>query len=238
MMVQSYVDQGKLPRNVVALVERPADEIDDRDDDDDADDPKAWTVAEVERFRQAAQAHRLYAAWLMSTYGMRRSEVLGMRWTRFSEAALKVRRGRVAVGTTTEENLPKSKRSRRDLPPPAELAAALRSLKRVQRAECLVLGIEWTDDRLIVVDEAGTPLRPERYTDEFQRISRAAGLRRIQLKGLRNSSVSSMLALGIPAHIVAAWHGHDPAMSLSIYSVVQGEDLAAAGSAAFGSLAQ
>lgn len=235
MMVQSYVDQGKLPRNVVALVERPADEIDDRDDDDDAEDPKAWTVAEVQRFRQVAQGHRLYAAWLMSTYGMRRSEVLGMRWTRFSDASLKVRRGRVAVGTTTEENLPKSKRSRRDLPPPTELAAALRSLKRVQRAECLALDIEWTDDRLIVVDEAGAPLRPERYSDEFQRISRAAGLRRIQLKGLRNSSVSSMLALGIPVHIVAAWHGHDPAMSLSIYSVVQGEDLAAAGSAAFGS---
>ncbi|MFJ9370954.1 site-specific integrase [Nocardia sp. NPDC101769] len=235
MMVQSYVDEGRIPRNVVALAERPADEIDDRDDDEDTDDPKAWTVAEVQRFRQEAQAHRLYAAWLMSTYGMRRSEVLGMRWTRFSDAALKVRRGRVAVGTTTEENLPKSRRSRRDLPPPAELAAALRGLKKVQRAECLALGIPWSDDRLIVVDEAGAPLRPERYSDEFQRISRAAGLRRIQLKGLRNSSVSLMLALGIPVHIVAAWHGHDPSMSLSVYSVVQGEDLVAAGTAAFGS---
>ncbi|MFI1914549.1 tyrosine-type recombinase/integrase [Nocardia sp. NPDC020380] len=235
MMVQSYVDQGKLPRNVVALVERPADEIDERDDDEDTDDPKAWTVAEVQRFRVEAQAHRLYAAWLMSTYGMRRSEVLGMKWTRFSDDALKVRRGRVAVGTTTEENLPKSRRSRRDLPPPAELAAALRSLKKVQRAECLALGIPWDDNRLIVMDEAGVPLRPERYTDEFQKLAKAAGLRRIQLKGLRNSSVSYMLALGIPAHIVAAWHGHDPSMSLSVYSVVQGEDLAAAGSAAFGS---
>lgn len=232
MMVQSYVDQGRLPRNVIALVERPGDEI--PEDDDAADAAKSWTVAEVQRFRTAAQTHRLYACWLMSTYGMRRSEVLGMRWTRFSDAALKVRRGRVAVGTETEENLPKSRRSRRDLPPPAELAEALRALKTAQKAEALALGIPWSDDRLIVVDEAGEPLRPERYSDEFQKIAKAAGLRRIQLKGLRNTSVSLMLTLGIPVHIVAAWHGHDPSMSLSVYSDTHAEDLKAAGAALFG----
>jgi integrase len=232
MMVQSYVDQGRLPRNVIALVERPGDEI--PEDDDAAEAAKSWTVAEVQRFRAVAQSHRLYACWLMSTYGMRRSEVLGMRWSRFDDAALRVRRGRVAVGTETEENLPKSRRSRRDLPPPAELAEALRALKTVQRAECLALGVPWSDDRLIVVDEAGTPLRPERYSDEFQKIAKAAGLRRIQLKGLRNTSVSLMLALGIPVHIVAAWHGHDPSMSLSVYSDTHAEDLKAAGAALFG----
>jgi len=70
----------------------------------------------------------------------------------------------VAVGNETEENLPKSKSksSRRNLPPPADLASALRALKTLQKAECL--------------------------------------------------------ALSIPVHIVAAWHGHDPAVSLSIYS--------------------
>ncbi|MGW0251058.1 site-specific integrase [Nocardia goodfellowii] len=227
MVVQSYVDQGRLPRNVIALVERPADEI--PEDDDAADAAKSWTVAEIQQFRTAARAHRLFACWLMSTYGMRRSEVLGMRWSRFSDAALKVRRGRVAVGTDTEENLPKSRRSRRDLPPPAELAAALRTLKKVQRAECLALGVPWTDDRLIAVHADGRPVRPEWYSDEFQRIAKAAGLRRIQLKGLRNTSVSLMLALGIPVHIVAAWHGHDPAMSLSVYSTTQPDELKAAG---------
>jgi hypothetical protein len=43
-----------------------------------------------------------------------------------------------------------------------------------------------------------------------------------------------MLALGIPVHIVTAWHGHDPAVSLSIYSDAQPEDLRAAGAALFG----
>lgn len=230
-MVPSYVDQGRLPRNVIALVERPADEI--PEDDDAADAAKSWTVAEIGQFRAAAQAHRLYACWLISTYGMRRSEVLGMRWSRFSDAALKVRRGRVAVGTETEENLPKSRRSRRDLPSPAELVVALLALKKVQRAECLALGVAWSDDRLIATHADGRPIRPEWYTDEFQQIAKAAGLRRIQLKGLRNTSVSLMLALGIPVHIVAAKHGHDPAMSLSVYSDTHADDLKAAGAALF-----
>lgn len=231
-VVQSYVDQGALPRNVIALVERPGDEI--PEDDEAAEAAKSWTVAEVKHFREAAVGHRLHACWLLSTYGARRSEVLGMRWTRFEDERLKVRRGRVAIGTETEENLPKSRRSRRDLPPPADLADALRALKTVQKAECLALGIPWTDDRLIAVHEDGTPVRPEWYSDEFQRISKRAGLRRIPLKGLRNTSVSLMLALGIPVHIVAAWHGHDPAVALSIYSDAQPEDLKAAGAALFG----
>lgn len=33
-----------------------------------------------------------------------------------------------------------------------------------------------------------------------------------------------MLAAGLPVHVVAAWHGHDPAVSLSIYSDAQRED--------------
>ncbi|WP_405136579.1 site-specific integrase [Nocardia sp. NBC_01388] len=204
------------------------------DDEDNADTAKSWSLAEVETFLSAAKVERLYAAWLMSAYGMRRSEVLGMRWTRFSDEALKVRRGRVAIGTETEENLPKSKRSNRDIPPPAELAAALRALKTRQRRECLALGIEWSDDRLIVVDEVGEAIRPERYSDSFQRLRSRAGLRRIQLKGLRNTSVSLMLAQGIPVHIVAAFHGHNPSMSLSVYSDAQPEDLQAAGASLFG----
>lgn len=231
-MVQSYVDQGALPRNVIALVERPGDEV--PEDDDAAEMAKSWTVAEVQQFRHAAAAHRLHACWLMSTYGMRRSEVLGMRWNRFDNDALRVRRGRVAIGSETEENLPKSRRSRRTLPPPADLAEALRTLKNLQKRECLALGLPWSDDRLIAVREDGTPVRPEWYSDEFQRIRTRAGLRRIPLKGLRNTSVSLMLALGIPVHIVAAWHGHDPAVSLSIYSDAQPDDLKAAGAALFG----
>jgi integrase len=91
----------------------------------------------------------------------------------------------------------------------------------------------WSDDRLIAVREDGSPIRHEWYSDQFQRLRQRAGLRRIHLKGLRNTSVSLMLAGGMPVHVVAAWHGHDPAVSLSIYSEAQRDDLRAAGAALF-----
>ena len=87
------------------------------------------------------------------------------------------RRGRVAVGSETEDGLPKSRRSRRDLPPPPELAEALRALKTCQKAEALALGVVWSDDRLIAVHEDSTPVRHEWYSDEFQRLRERAGLR-------------------------------------------------------------
>ena len=61
-----------------------------------------------------------------------------------------------------------------------------------------------------------------------------AGLRRIHLKGLRNTSVSLMLDQGHPPHIVAAWHGHTPAISLGTYSDAKADELRAAGAALFG----
>jgi len=95
------------------------------------------------------------------------------------------------------------------------------------------LGTRWSDDRLIAVREDGSPIRHEWYSDQFQRLRQQASLRRIHLKSLRNTSVSLMLAGGMPVHVVAAWHGHDPAVSLSIYSHAQRDDLRAAGAALF-----
>jgi integrase len=184
-------------------------------------------------FRESVCDERLFACWLLSCYGLRRSEVLGLRWSHIDGDTLRVRHGRVAVGNGSEEGLPKSRRSSRELPMPAELDTALRALKIRQKAEAFALGVARTDDRLIVVREDTTPLRHEWYSDEFHRL-RGGGLRRIHLKGLRNTSVSLMLDQGIPVHIVAAWHGHDPAVSLSIYSDAKADALRAAGASRFG----
>lgn len=239
-VVQSYFDQGVLPRNVIALVERP--KVADPGDAASAEETtaaeptaKSWPLAEAERFRAAVSDHRLFACWLLSCYGLRRSEVLGLRWSAIDldTGTLSVRRGRVAVGGQAVEGAPKSKRSRRDLPLPADVVTALRALKTRQRTEALALGVGWSDDRLVAVYEDGTPLRPEFYTDDFQRLRTRAGLTRIKLHGLRNTSVSLMLDQGHPPHIVAAWHGHDPAVALSIYADVKADELRAVGASLF-----
>jgi integrase len=102
-----------LPRNVIALVERPRDAI------DDADTQKSWTVAEVETFRESVRDERLFACWLLNCYGLRRSEVLSLRWSHLDGDVLRIPRGRVAVGNMSEEGNPKPPRGSRNLPPAA-----------------------------------------------------------------------------------------------------------------------
>lgn len=224
-VMQSYVDQGVLVRNVVSLVERP------RVPNTGAS--AAWTVDEVGQFIESVRGERMYACWLLSCYGLRRSEVMGLRWSDIDGDVLSIRRGRVAVGNTTVVDEPKSARSRRDLPMPAELVEALRVLKLQQREEGLALRVKWSDDQLIAVDEAARPVRPEHYSDEFHRLRERAGLRKIRLHGLRATSTSLMYASGAAPHVVASWHGHDAAISLSVYSHAQPEDLRIAGAKLF-----
>jgi integrase len=254
-VVQSFVNQGVLPRNIVPLVDRPKDDDPDAaaecTDDDGEDSPttattKSWTLTEVQAFRESVADHRLLACWLLSCYGLRRSEVLGLRWSAvdLDTGVLAVRRSRVAVGAgtvdgkavgaDTVEGAPKSKRSRRELPLPADVTEALRALRKRQRAEALALGVAWSDDRLVAVREDGEPLRPESYTDEFHKLRERVGLPRIRLHGLRNTSVTLMLEQGHPPHIVAAWHGHDPAVALRIYNDVKPDTLRAVGASLFG----
>ncbi len=126
MVVQSFVGQGALPRNVTALVERPADEL----IVDQPQTSKSWNPAEVQKFRTSVRNDRLFACWLLSCYGLRRSEVLGIRWSAIEGDTLSIRRSRVAVGKEAIEGLPKSRRSVRELPLPAELASALEHLKK------------------------------------------------------------------------------------------------------------
>lgn len=254
-MIQSFVDQGVLPRNVIALVERPKDpvvedNIERTDTRESASKPagdeskkhvgaertfKSWTLTEALTFLDSVRDHRLFACWLLSCYGLRRSEVLGLRWNAIDleTGLLLVRRGRVAVGNETVEGAPKSRRSRRDLPLPSDVIEALSALKTRQKSEAKALGARWTDDRLIAVSDDGTPVRPGGYTDAFQRLRKRVGLRRIQLHGLRKTSVSLMLDQGHPVHIVAAWHGHDPAVSLSVYSDAKADELRVVGESLF-----
>lgn len=70
--------------------------------------------SEVGQFRESVREQRLVACWLQSCYGLRRSEVLELRWGAIDlgTGTLSVRRSRVAVGSEAVEGAPKSRRRR------------------------------------------------------------------------------------------------------------------------------
>ncbi|CAM2779119.1 tyrosine-type recombinase/integrase [Skermania piniformis] len=195
-----------------------------------------WTRDQVHTFATAASQHRLHAVYLLSCYGLRRSEACGLRWcdVDLDTGTLSVEQGHVEVaGKHHAVDEPKTARSRRTLPLPADAVTALRALRTRQRGERLALGIAWDDTTHVCSAEDGTPVLPRTYTLWFQRIAETAELPRITLKNLRHTSVSVMLHAGIPASTVAAWHGHDVRMTTTVYNRTYDAGLSAAAAVMF-----
>jgi integrase len=220
--------RGLVARNVAQLVDRPA--IAHRE-------MSTWTPQHVRRFREHVRSDRLYACWLLTLAGWRRSEVLGLAWSAvdFDAGTVSVAQGRVVVrGVGTTTGAPKSGRSRRTLPMPADVMAALRALNAQQKRERLALGTIWIDTGLIAINEDGSLIRPETYSKAFRRHCAAAGVPVIRLHDTRHTAATLMLDSGTTVSAAAKWLGHDPAMTLRVYGHVYEDALASAGDVLLG----
>ena len=70
----------------------------------------------------------------------------------------------------------------------------------------------------MITDQAGTPVHPEWYSDEFGRLLRRAGLRRITLHDSRHTTLTLMEHAGVPISIISKWAGHyDSAFTQKTY---------------------
>ncbi len=224
------VDEGRLARNVVRLVKPPAYRPAERD---------TWSRAEVRRFLGTAARDRLHAAWRLSLYGLRRGEVLGLRWADVDLKAktLTVNQARVLVDYKVRIEEPKSRNGKRTLPLDDELVAALTELRKRQARESEKAGtgylaglgdLGWytSGDEYVVTDGLGVPVHPEWYSDEFGRLLKRAGLRKIRLHDSRHTTLSLMEKAGVPISIVSKWAGHyDAAFTMKTYVHASDEDL-------------
>jgi integrase len=197
----------------------------------------SWTPEQAGQFREHVRDERLVACWLLTLAGLRRSEVLGLRWSDvdLDAGTVSVAQGRVVVagqGTVTGD--PKSKRSRRALPMPADVLAALRAFKVQQASERLALGERYPDTGFVAVNEDGSPIRPETYSAEFAGLAKTAGVPAIRLHDVRHTAATMLLDSGTTPSATAKWLGHDPAITLRVYGHVYDDALAAAGDALLG----
>jgi len=165
------------------------------------------TPEEIRMFLGHVPPHR-YALFLTGVMtGMRRGELLGMRW-----ANLDWNRGQYFVREALYRKRfvePKSETSRRAIDLSPTVMDALRHHKTEQGKEKLSLGPEYQDLDLIFCREDGTPFDPDTVAKlEFQRYLRDAGIRHIRFHDLRHTYASLLIAQGENAKYIQTQLGH------------------------------
>lgn len=182
---------------------------------------RTWTREQLRTFLDHTRDDRLFAAFVLAaTTGIRRGEVLGLRWSDMDLDAgrLAVRRSLVVVKSSLEFSDTKSGHGRQVALDPTT-RAVLRLHRRHQAEERLAWGPAYRDDDLVICREDGSPLHPGRLVDAFQRHTKAAVLPRIRFHDLRHTHATLALAAGVHPKIVSERLGHASiAITMDTYS--------------------
>jgi integrase len=141
--------------------------------------------------------------------GLRRGEVLGLRWSDIdlNAAELHVRQAATFIGREVTFTEPKTERALRTVPLPAALVALLRRAKANQAGRRLIVGEPWRDLGLVVDNGDGSPVHPERMTRYFVRLVARIGIE-VRVHDLRHAYISELLSRGVSALAVSRVAGH------------------------------
>lgn len=165
---------------------------------------------------------------LAAYYGLRRSEVLGIRWS-----AVDFERGTISINHKVTESAVdgrhqlyaedklKTKSSFRTLPLIPAVRELLSTQKERQEHYQAMFKKSYCTEFLdyICVDEMGRLFRPNYVTDHFKLLLNRHGLRPIRFHDLRHSCASPLLSQGIPMKQIQDWLGHSTfATTADIYS--------------------
>jgi integrase len=202
-----------------------------------APEMKVWSPAELTSFLTAIEGNRNEALFrLMAMTGMRRSEVVGLRWqdVDLGRHHLTVNQAATVVDGTEVIDTPKSRRSRRVIDLDADTTALLQRHRARQREMFLRLGVSAAASDRVFTNEIGDPIRPDSIGQAFSRLVGPAGVPRIRLHDLRHTHASHLLLAGVNVKVVSDRLGHaSVSFTLDTYAhVMPGQQAHAAAAAA------
>ncbi|WP_371480706.1 tyrosine recombinase XerC [Kitasatospora sp. NBC_00315] len=188
-----------------------------------------WSVDEASRFLESARADRdpLYGAYVMIlVLGLRKGEVLGLRWSDvmldrgevlIQQQLQRVRRRLLhsEVKTDASESL---------LPLPDVCLAALLLRQKSRDAHRFAARELWTESDLVFTTKYGTPVEPRNFNRRFEYRCEQAGVRLIRVHDTRKTCGTLLAALDVHPRVAMQILRHSQfAVTMEIYTQVPSE---------------
>jgi integrase len=194
------VKEELLSRNVARLLEVPHWQ---------RKDVTPWTVAQVRTFLAAAAGSRYELAFLLLIhYGLRRGEVLGLRWRDidFAGQTIHIRQQLQRTNAGLRRGPVKTAAGNRDLPLVPSVAAKLRARAETTSPENVTALL--ASPTLVFRSKTGQPIEPNNLVRAFHAIRQRARLPRISVHYLRHTTATLLKDLGVPARDAQLILGH------------------------------
>jgi integrase len=178
---------------------------------------------QIAKLLTAAQGHPLEAAaWLGVGCGLRRGEILGLRWSDvdLDSGVLHVRGNVTRSSAGLQRGEPKTRAGVRQVPMPPQVIAVLKEQRRRQARARLRLGEAWGSSDAVIAGDVGELVEPRTLSRAWSKWATAAGIPDRGTHIGRHYAASTLLGSGEASVAdVAAQLGHDPSVLLSTYAV-------------------
>lgn len=161
--------------------------------------------------------------YLTFIYGLRRSELMGLRWVDidFNNNKLIIRHTAVVNGVVIRKNKTKNKSSCREYPLLDDIKNVLIGINNQQKYYKNLMGNCYNDTGYVFTKEDGTLFYPDYPSKQLQKIIKKNNLPHIRWHDLRHSCVCMLIEKGWQPKDIAEWVGHsDISTTMNIYAHV------------------
>lgn len=194
------------------------------------DDDDFFSFKEAQLFLTIAESHELYELFFVTLFfGLRREEVLGLRWScvDFDAKEFRVNHTVTKGMTVNRVNSTKTATSARTYPLTEEQVKMFKHLKAKETENRDLFGSAYHDNDYIFKHEDGSLYYPDYPTKAFGKLIKAHPElpQGITFHGLRKSCVSILVHEGYDVKRIQKWVGHaDIDTTLKIYAKVKDKE--------------
>lgn len=189
---------------------------------------KTWTLQQAVQFlnyTSALEDEYCHIAYVLAIFtGMRRGEVLGVRWSDINLDKKTLQVVQTVYRTNGQKpsiQTPKTAHSSRSISLPDNVIDELKAHKAKQNQLRLLYGSAFQDNGLVCPNPNGAPMDPRLLFGHFKKCAKAVGLPNIRFHDLRHTHATIMLQLGEHPKVVSERLGHSNVnITLNTYSHV------------------